>query len=441
MNIILDSGILLLHLETLQNCILLGILEKVPVTFGMMFGCHQNICKLKEVLLDDALLQEVLKISLNESQQDCILWKPAKNGLFNFHSAWEISRKEKNLSTIQALFWHPNILKKMSFLSWRLHYHWLLVESILQSRNTSLASKCICCNHVESLQHVFFTNKVAANIWTSFAEDFGFSSTPITNIHQAFKTWSICCNTKGHVRQLIPVIILWVIWEARNKAIHENRAYTFISIRIRIGNLIYYLGKAELLNYKHWKGDLHVAQKVNITVHRTARKPPIVLKWFKPPSGKLKVNTDGAFKDGLAGLGGIIRNEDGHCIAAIGMSTEGDSPLHAELFAAAHILKWCKSNGYNNLIVETDSALMMKMVVNKQGHWTLFSLMMQVSYLLQSTMSSLFLVKREQTRGADWIAKEALSNKSSFICSPPHANKLFRGIIDLEAGDLPYIRG
>ncbi|GAA0186748.1 hypothetical protein LIER_34036 [Lithospermum erythrorhizon] len=406
-----------------------------------IFDGSWNISKLSEVLPDGALLQEVLKIRSNESHPHCILWKPAKNGLFNFHSAWEIIREEKQLSTIKALFWHPNIPKKMSFLSWRLHSHWLPVDSILQTRNISLASNCICCNQVESLQHVFFTNTVAANIWSSFVEDFGFSPAPITNIHQAFKSWSLCCSTKGHVRQLMPVIILWVLWEARNKAIHENRAYSFITIRIRIENLLFYLGKAELLHYKHWTWDLLVAQRLNITVLRTARKPPIVLKWLKPPSGKLKVNTDGAFKDGFAGLGGVIRNEDGHCIAAIGMSTEEVSPLHAELLAAVHTLEWCRSNGYYNLIVETDSAIMLKMVVNRQGHWTLFPLMMQVSFLLHSTMSSFFLVKREQNRGADWIAKEALSKSSSFIWSPPIANNLFRGILDLEAADIPYIRG
>ncbi|GAA0140830.1 hypothetical protein LIER_42630 [Lithospermum erythrorhizon] len=300
----------------------------------------------------------------------------------------------------------------MSFLSWRLHQHWLPVDSILQSRNLSLASKCVCCNQVESLQHVFFSNTVAANIWISFAEDFGFSSDPITSIHQAFKSWSLCCTTKGHVRQLIPVIILWVLWEARNKVIHEQRVYSFSSIRIRIENLIYYLGKAELLSYKHWKGDLMVAQRLHISVHKATRKPPTVLKLLKPPSGKLKVNTDGAFKDGLAGLGGMIRNEDGHCIAAIGRSTAGASPLHAELLAAAHILDWCQAQGYNNLIVETDCAIMRKMVIN-----------------------------REQNRGADWLAKEALAQSSSFTWYPPIPNKLLRGILHLEAAGLPYIRG
>ncbi|GAA0167741.1 reverse transcriptase [Lithospermum erythrorhizon] len=400
-----------------------------------------NICKLKDFLQEDVRLQEILQISFIETQPDCILWKPAKNGLFNFNSAWEISRKVKPLSPIHSLFWHSFFPKKMSFLSWRLLLHWLPVDSILQTRNTSLASKCVCCNHVESLQHVFFTNPVAANIWSSFAEDFGFSSNPITNIQHAFQVWSLCCSTKGHVRQLIPVIILWALWEARNKAIHEHRVFSFKTIRTRIENLLYYLGKADLLHYKHWKGDLHVAQRLNITVYRSPRKPPLLLKWIKPPRGKLKVNTDGAFKEGFAGLGGVIRNEDGHCFAAIGMSTIGDSPLHAELLAAAQLLKWCKSQGYNNLIVETDSAIMMKMVEKQQGHWSLYSLMRQLTHLLDSTLSSLVLVKREQNRGADWIAKEALSKKSDFCWSPPYVNKTFRGIISSEAAELPYIRG
>ncbi|GAA0163541.1 hypothetical protein LIER_43652 [Lithospermum erythrorhizon] len=186
MSTILGSGIPLQPLEILQSCILPGILEK-----DFFLNGAWNINKLKEALLDDTVLEQVLQISFYEPQPDCILWKPANNGLFNFNSAWEIIREEKQLSTLKALFWHPNIPKKMSFLSWRLHQHWLPVDSVLQSRNLSLASKCVCCNKVESLQHVFFSNTVAANIWISFVEDFGFSSVPITSIHQAFKSWSL----------------------------------------------------------------------------------------------------------------------------------------------------------------------------------------------------------------------------------------------------------
>ncbi|GAA0139179.1 hypothetical protein LIER_44044 [Lithospermum erythrorhizon] len=81
------------------------------------------------------------------------------------------------------------------------------------------------------------------------------------------------------------------------------------------------------------------------------------------------------------------------------------------------------------------------MVEKQQGHWSLYSLMRQLTHLLDSTLSSLVLVKREQNRGADWIAKEALSKKSDFCWSPPYVNKTFRGIISLEAAELPYIRG
>ncbi|GAA0175289.1 hypothetical protein LIER_41891 [Lithospermum erythrorhizon] len=150
----------------------------------------------------------------------------------------------------------------------------------------------VCCSEIETIRHVFFNNTIATNVWKYFAEIFGVSKEKIVNIQQAIKLWSLSCPTKGYIRQIVPVIILWVLWEARNKQKHEGRVYSFQLIQKRIHNIILNIGRTELQNYSHWKGNLYVAVSLNITVLHHKKKRPQVLHWIRPPSGKLKLNRE-----------------------------------------------------------------------------------------------------------------------------------------------------
>lgn len=64
---------------------------------------------------------------------------------------------------------------------------------------------------------------------------------------------------------------------------------------------------------------------------KNAKRP--LSHWKFPPSGRLKINVDGAFrpKQQQGGIGAVVRNESGQCLAAFARPIPfASSALHVE---------------------------------------------------------------------------------------------------------------
>ncbi|MQL98975.1 hypothetical protein Taro_031690 [Colocasia esculenta] len=106
-------------------------------------------------------------------------------------------------------------------------------------------------------------------------------------------------------------------------------------------------------------GDIHVHPEI---------AAPIKVKWMHPPTGRLKHNVDGAFKltAGSAGGGGILRDHKGRCMLAFAMKYQGAvSALDAEARALRDSLKTCCNKGFLDIMVETDSLILMQIVTGE----------------------------------------------------------------------------
>ncbi|WMV26459.1 hypothetical protein MTR67_019844 [Solanum verrucosum] len=73
---------------------------------------------------------------------------------------------------------------------------------------------------------------------------------------------------------------------------------------------------------------------------------------------------DGSFNmnDGRAGLGGALSYEHGELIMTFSIAGQCSSHNIAEAKATWFGSKWCKQNGYTNIIMELDSLLIINML-------------------------------------------------------------------------------
>ncbi|GAA0153383.1 hypothetical protein LIER_37667 [Lithospermum erythrorhizon] len=114
----------------------------------------------------------------------------------------------------------------MSFLAWRVLHNWVPVDEMMIKKGISMASKCVCCCQTETLEHVFFSNPIADQLWAYFAG--------------------------------------LVFWEARNKAKQAAEPYYFQRICSRVSNLLITISKATMTKAEYWTGESFLASQLRL---------------------------------------------------------------------------------------------------------------------------------------------------------------------------------
>ncbi|MQM03317.1 hypothetical protein Taro_036096 [Colocasia esculenta] len=146
---------------------------------------------------------------------------------------------------------------------------------------------------------------------------------------------------------------------------------------------------------------------------------PTVVKWMHPPIGRLKLNVDGAFKlatDG-AGGGGILRDHEERCVYAFSKNYQGViSALDAETRALWDGLTICYNKGFLDIMVETDS-LNLKRIVTGQMHrpWELTCIIQDVAIITKKLKARIMHVPREANQVAHSLAGYGCSTEH-FSC-------------------------
>lgn len=166
------------------------------------------------------------------------------------------------------------------------------------------------------------------------------------------------------------------------------------------------------------------------------------IKWIKPI--KYKLNTDGCSKGnpGKAGGGGILRNERGHLITAyaeyFGECSNNMSEAKAILFG----IEWCLDKGFTNILVESDSMLIINMINGKaKTPWQIKHIIEDIHSLKVQGTFSFQHCYREVNMIADYLANMGVytmqrSFFTEFLSLPMRVKKLMKNEIE----ELPTFR-
>lgn len=85
-------------------------------------------------------------------------------------------------------------------------------------------------------------------------------------ILERFRSWIYSSDflKTGHVRVLIPMLISWFVWLARNNAKYDKEVIKADKIILRVLNFIFISHKEKPFERNMWMGDLKVAKLWNI---------------------------------------------------------------------------------------------------------------------------------------------------------------------------------
>ena len=161
--------------------------------------------------------------------------------------------------------------------------------------------------------------------------------------------------------------------------------------------------------------------------HRTI----VQVKWFKPPAGWFKLNSDGASygNPGKAGGGGIIRDCNGLWIKGFARSIGYATSITAEFWALRDGLKLALNEGIQRLIVELDAKVVVDLInSNVATNKPYAPLLYDCRYLLTRFIQvQVVHVYREGNRCADALAKWGSNMTEAFAVfdRPPSSDVLY----------------
>ncbi|KAK8534667.1 hypothetical protein V6N12_057311 [Hibiscus sabdariffa] len=246
------------------------------------------------------------------------------------------------------LVWHGVAPPKVEIFLWFFVRQRISVRVELAARGLILSlindvSCPLCGQAPESVVHLLFSCNVAWKVWMRCAAFWGLSLTFPGDPKSFLLAWhgSGVSKSKDSIWHLIPFAILWTIWLFRNDIIfsksHLDCSQLFFLVRTRVESWFMakwpdsdYSAEAILL-------DPSIADKCSLLRSETL----VLHSWEAPPFGFVKFNVDGAMvgNGSKGGIGGILCDSSGTCLASFSLPSGLGPAVSAELEAVKHGLE------------------------------------------------------------------------------------------------------
>ncbi|KAL0908144.1 hypothetical protein M5K25_022618 [Dendrobium thyrsiflorum] len=170
------------------------------------------------------------------------------------------------------------------------------------------------------------------------------------------KLWFV--DYKGHIRNIIPSLILWYLWMERNNSHFNGIAMCHLRIIQKVIHKIGALYSANLISGDSFKNYLFSmdAFGIDLPMANVQRMPRAVV-WLKPLVNYFKLNVDTVTVNSVWGCGGLIWESNGDFIFGFA----GPSPISDVKFAINYTILYglniFLSLGINNVVIEVSSNL------------------------------------------------------------------------------------
>ncbi|KAM3340710.1 hypothetical protein P3S68_028344 [Capsicum galapagoense] len=239
----------------------------------------------------------------------------------------------------------------------------------------------------------------------------------------------------------VPAIIMWILWKRRNTIKHDGSTH-LNGMVCQVQQVIKKLIKTTYpwIKLKGWTWEEVVD---SMGTYRPKLHFQKVL-WKKPDVLQLKCNIDGACRGnpGMSSYGFFIRDDTRNLVYArakgLGMGTNAE----AEAIAIKEALDFCYEKDFKNLIIETDSLGLRKMIIKQwKVPWQIVEIIEDIRiyiHLINATITHTF---RKGNTVADSLANEVIESKAmyEYHCFQ-QLPVVTRRLLNIDKDQIPNIR-
>ncbi|XP_055814563.1 uncharacterized protein LOC129884258 [Solanum dulcamara] len=329
--------------------------------------------KLREVLAKDIVDHIIDNITIPKEERDFDRpwWILDTSGEFTIKSTWDFIRQRGPKLDIYRFMWIKGMPFKISFFMWRCWKYKIPTDDVLKKMNFILVSKCWCCINPreETIHHIFLTSETAKRTWSFFCKAAGIRMEGVQLQQLILKWWMTpVTNRLKQVYAAVPSIIMWELWKRRNGIQHGHRkinSSVIYLVIVSIQRLVQYRNPSIRTIPPGWTNLIQMLEGGKARVKVTK------VRWNLPPHGWYACNTDGASRGnpGRSAYGYCVRDAEGNLIYAKSEEIGYATSIEAEIVALLEALKYCKQQGLNNIIFQTDSQAIQRILKGKQINW------------------------------------------------------------------------
>ncbi|KAH9782560.1 reverse transcriptase domain-containing protein [Citrus sinensis] len=364
---------------------------------------------------------KIVEIPLPRSpKEDTIIWHYDKKGLYSVKSGYQTALSLKFPAMPSSsmtgknqwnIIWSLALPEKIRIFAWRAAKNILPSAENLWKRRVIQEPTCQVCKFgVENVFHALVECKAARKIWrlTLFENDIMQTAGQdfLSLLHELYSR-----RNKADLELMI--MICWMVWNARNEMLFKGKRENPQALVAK--------AEAVLEAYKR-------VQKPE-QVRKESQQVQTQQVWNPPQNGFVKVNVDAATSSEkhLAGLGAIIRDDQGTVIAAAIKISKFNGDV---AFAEAEALEWglqiARNASAKALIVESDAQSVVKLVNNKQGGKSeIFWIISEIQNLMRNfELVSINYTHRSRNAIAHSLAKLALEKCENVVWMGSYPSQL-----------------
>ncbi|KAL0320273.1 UNVERIFIED_CONTAM: hypothetical protein Sradi_5288800 [Sesamum radiatum] len=254
------------------------------------------------------IIDMIMKEPINTYQSDYLHWKLSKHSAFTTKSAWNKIRSQQPVQQFYRSLWSKLVILNILVCSWRLiqtgyplmrnsnkrEFYWFLNAFVVKRKKLShiyffttltlskLGDTLLLNSRLISpipMTSSFLSNpgkpeSACANIddKPKEGEDDIKSSCPLwPGRHACYNGWAKgrdpASGTKPHIIDVIPLLILWNIWNLQNDSKYEGVAFKASIIIHKTMIYLHNLQKSGLMKIEYAQGDLFAMNSLHIHLH------------------------------------------------------------------------------------------------------------------------------------------------------------------------------
>nr|XP_027086600.1 uncharacterized protein LOC113708336 [Coffea arabica] len=351
----------------------------------------------------DAVVAEIIQRPVPTGDgQDRAIWCLTESGDFSIASTYHLSSGQQPTSFMFARVWYPLLPVKISFSMMRVLRNRLPVASALGRLNVHGPSKRFCCldPNSESLKHIFSEGDLAQFLWAFFGNAVGVVYRGTGVWSRLVGWWSLPTlhSRMKMIHTVLPSIIYWHVWLARNLAFFEGQSL-----------------------HKRTICDCIMADAVGLVCGRDRGNRRVIC----PGMLFMPVSLDGALD---TPIGWFVGN---HQVTS----------LQAEAKSLIYGVQQCVLRGFSSIQVEVDSLLLANILQGKSKcSWLIRSEIatFQAICTLARTVGHCY---REANQVADALAKAGANGSGNVLyTSQSELPRPAKGALILDKAGTPAIR-